>query len=220
MVHAIGHPTRPHPDANRIAGISIAIAFNATLLFLLLVPISAPPPIAIDEPVIYPDFRELKKPDPPPPIPVPVTQPQTSRPQVTTRPQPVTQPPVQQVVVDQGSLPADPPIQTPVATAPTEVSANTGPLPGVRLEYAIAPPPPYPRDALREGLQGTVLLQVLVDTDGRPLDVQIQRSSGHRQLDDAARRHVLRHWTFRPAMRDGRALQAIGLVPIAFNLDR
>ncbi len=43
---------------------------------------------------------------------------------------------------------------------------------------------------------------------------------GYRELDEAARRHVLRRWRFQPAMRDGRAVQAIGLVPIEFSLDR
>lgn len=219
MVHAIRHASRPHPDANRIAGISVAIAFNATLLLILLVPMSAPVPGAIEDPVVYPVLPDLKRPDPPPPMPVPVIRPQTPRPQAATQPQSVT-PPVDQVVVDQGSLPADPGLETPATATPNAMPANAGPLPGVRLEYADAPAPPYPRDALRDGLQGTVLLQVLVDTDGRPLDVQIQRSSGHRQLDDAARRHVLKRWTFRPAMQDGRAVQAYGLVPIAFSLDR
>jgi protein TonB len=92
-------------------------------------------------------------------------------------------------------------------------------LPGVQLEYASAPAPAYPRDALREGAQGTVLLKVLVDIDGRPLEVQVARSSGHRSLDRAAREQVLRRWTFRPAMLDGRAVQAIGLVPVDFRLD-
>jgi periplasmic protein TonB len=71
---------------------------------------------------------------------------------------------------------------------------------------------------LREGVQGTVLLQVLVDVDGRPLQVDVQRSSGDRRLDVAARRQVLDHWRFRPAMKNGHAVQAIGLVPVAFSL--
>jgi protein TonB len=125
---------------------------------------------------------------------------------------------VDQVVVDDGVLPADPVDTSPAETrAPAETS---GPVPGVRLEYQQAPAPAYPRDALRDGIQGTVMLQVLVDVDGRPLDVRIQQSSGNRQLDNAARRQVLEHWRFRPAMKDGRAIQAIGLVPIDFNLDR
>lgn len=39
MVHALEHP---HPDGTRIAGYSIAIAFNALLLMLILVPMQGP----------------------------------------------------------------------------------------------------------------------------------------------------------------------------------
>ena len=35
-----------------------------------------------------------------------------------------------------------------------------------------------------------MLLQVLVDVDGRPLEVTVSRSSGHRELDEAARLQV------------------------------
>jgi protein TonB len=88
----------------------------------------------------------------------------------------------------------------------------------MRLEYAKAPPPPYPRADLRAGNEGTVVLEVVVGVDGRPLQVAVAESSGHRGLDAAARRHVLAQWLFRPAMRDGRAVEAIGLVPVAFSL--
>ena len=47
---------------------------------------------------------------------------------------------------------------------------------------------------------------------------ELQHSSGDRRLDLAARKQVLEHWRFRPAMQDGHTVQAIGLVPIAFNL--
>jgi periplasmic protein TonB len=63
-----------------------------------------------------------------------------------------------------------------------------------------------------------VLLQVLVDIDGRPLDVLIQQSSGNRRLDEAARLQVLKRWTFRPAMQNGVAIQAMGLVPVVFKV--
>jgi protein TonB len=69
------------------------------------------------------------------------------------------------------------------------------------------------------GVLGVGLRPVLVDVDGRPPQADVQRSSGDRRLDNAARKQVLQHWRFRAAMKDGRAVQAIGLVPIAFNLD-
>ena len=71
---------------------------------------------------------------------------------------------------------------------------------------------------LLDGKEGTVVLKVLVDVDGKPLSVEIERSSGHRKLDDAARRQVLRKWMFRPAIRDGQALQVYGIVPVSFSL--
>jgi periplasmic protein TonB len=72
---------------------------------------------------------------------------------------------------------------------------------------------------MRSGLMGVVELEILVGVDGRPIDVRIVRSSGHRVLDQAARRTVLSKWTFVPAMRDGRAVEAIGRVPVEFRLD-
>jgi len=221
----VGHgPCNPSPRTytphiKRIAGLAAAIAFNAALLMLLLVPISAPPPQAIEEVPYHWVLPAEKKPIPEKPIQVPVAK---AQPHVTPRiAQPTTpvQSVIDQVVVDQGSLPADPPLATASSDTIAPQAGGT-PLPGVRLEYLQAPAPAYPRDALREGVQGTVMLQVLVDVDGRPLDVQIQHSSGNRLLDNAARRQVLERWMFRPAMKDGRPVQAIGLVPIAFNLDR
>jgi protein TonB len=180
---------------------------------------SVPPPQPEHDTIRIIDiFDPVKPPVPPPPVRVPVTKPQPPATSTAT-PQKIEVPVVaEQVVVEDGTLPADP-IAEPASSEPS-FSESSGPLPGVRLEYLQAPPPAYPRDALREGIQGTVMLQVLVDVDGRPLDVQIQHGSGNRLLDNAARRQVLERWTFRPAMKDGRAVQAIGLVPIAFNLDR
>ena len=63
-----------------------------------------------------------------------------------------------------------------------------------------------------------MLLKVLVDVDGMPLEVTLERSSGHRSLDRAAREQVLKHWRFQPAVRDGQRVQAYGLVPIDFSM--
>ncbi|HET6434394.1 MAG TPA: energy transducer TonB [Xanthomonadaceae bacterium] len=219
MVHAARYPAFAFPrlDPLRISGYATAIAVHVALLMLLLVPVTAPPvvPALEDFSIVWVPIE--KKAPPPPPIEVPVVRRQaqpTPRPVIAVPPQP----PVQQQAAqdDQGSEPVAviaPPHD------PVVPPADTGPLAGVQLEYASAPAPAYPREALREGLQGSVLLKVLVDVDGRPLDVQVARSSGHRALDRAAREQVLRRWTFRPAMRDGRAVQAIGLVPVDFRLD-
>jgi protein TonB len=134
------------------------------------------------------------------------------------RPVVAPRPPADTVVVAAGSEAS---VVPDVATDVAPDIAAPGvapPVSGVSQQYASAPPPSYPVAARRMHHEGTVLLAVLVDVDGRPLRVDIRESSGHRQLDDAAREQVLARWRFRPAMRDGRAIQAIGLVPVNFRL--
>ena len=82
-----------------------------------------------------------------------------------------------------------------------------------------SPAPTYPRDALRDGVTGTVELELLVGVDGSVLQVRITRGSGNHQLDSAAREQVLRNWRFQPALRNGVPVQALGRVPIVFTLD-
>lgn len=208
-----------HPNPTRIAGLSGAIALNAAVLMVLLLPMEMPLPLPVAErtPIRWVLPEDKQKPPPVPPV-VPVTPSRTERPQPVRRTEvpPVDVPPV--VTLDTRAI--DVPYVPPTDTAPAvaEPEAAPGPVAGVRLEYASAPAPTYPRDELMAGREGTVLLQVLVDVDGTPLEVSIHTSSGNKRLDRAAQQQVLRHWTFRPAMRDGRPIQAIGLVPIDFSL--
>lgn len=206
----------------RVLGIAGAITLNAAALMLLLVPVSAPMG-TIPEDVIKDFYFVPDRPTPPPPTP-PVVPVRKTIP-TTTPTQPVRTPPQTQAiaqteapVVDGGTEyvpPADPVIDTGPVGPP-----DTGPQVSTRLEYASAPAPSYPPEALARGLEGTVMLRVLVDVDGSPLSVEIERSSGHRRLDDAARRQVLRKWTFKPAIRDGQAIQVYGIVPVSFTLTR
>lgn len=209
--------TRIQPS--RIFGIAGAITLNAAALMLLLVPVSAPMPVAPDIGFVW-ELPQKKETPPPIPVEVPITKPQPVR---NTTPVPIN-PPTQQPVLDQEVIVPEgneyvPPnnIEPTPDIGPTQPT-NPGPLPSTRLEYASAPAPVYPREAMLDGIEGTVLLKVLVDVDGKPLSVEIERSSGNRRLDDAARRQVLRKWMFRPAIRDGQAIQVYGMVPVHFSL--
>ncbi|MCY7355653.1 MAG: energy transducer TonB [Lysobacter sp.] len=205
------------PDAGRIAGISAAIAIHVLALMVLLAPMSPPPVTALEDRHTPPDLPRTPVTPPPRPEPVPVVRNAAPRPQTAVQPRQSATPVIDnEVIVDNGNIAVE------TATISTETidagSVVSMPLAGAYLEYANAPPPVYPRAALRDRLTGTVMLEVLVDIDGRPLDVKIAQSSGHRELDRAALEHVLKRWTFRPAMKNGQAVQATGLVPIAFNL--
>lgn len=205
------------PDAGRIAGTSAALAIHVIALMVLLAPMAAPPDSVTVERHVPPDLPRTPVAPIPPPQTVPVKKNQVARPQPLAQPRKAEiQVLRNEVIVDGGNVAV-------VDNSPAADTVDPGPsiaepMSGAYLEYAIAPPPVYPRAALRERLTGTVLLEVLVDVDGRPLEVTIAQSSGHRQLDRAALEHVLKRWTFRPAMKNGQAVQAIGRVPIAFNL--
>ncbi|UNK57925.1 energy transducer TonB [Pseudoxanthomonas daejeonensis] len=218
MVRTLPSDVSPRLDASRILAISFAMAVHALALLVLLLPLTQAP---------LPELRKEPEPrwtvQPPTPVtplpPQPVVQqprviPPRTPPAVFQRQLPVQQP----AIVDQGLLQADPVSDT---VGPPDVinpPYDGQPLQGAQLRYAVAPPPAYPRDAIRSNAQGTVMLRVLVDVDGKPLEVIVDRSSGHRSLDREAVRQVQQRWRFEPAMREGRAVQAWGLVPIDFSL--
>ena len=211
-------------DPTRILGLSTTLALNVLALAFLLMPMTLPAPPAAPEAPRGLDVIDIVPVEPvtrPPPEEVEVVRPRAQpQPDVVRRieqPRPVQDAPV---LVEQGIFqPEDAATTADIGdTAPTLEPA--GPVTGMQLQYRSAPPPAYPRLAVQRNYQGTVLLRVLVDTDGTPLEVSIERSSGHSVLDREAARHVQRTWRFQPATRDGQPVQAVGIVPIDFRLDR
>lgn len=205
----------PHFDPARIAAWSAAIALHLLAFLLLLIPATYQ---AVQAPREKTPVRLIEKIPPPPAPPVPVPPKEIVQVVPKPRTQPVVPPlpaPTATVEETQGiALPAAEP--APPQLAPS-IDTST-PLAGAQLQYRSAPPPAYPIQSLRNHEQGTVLLRVEVDTRGQPVAVSVERSSGSRNLDQAARQQVLKHWRFEPAQRDGVAVPAIGMVPVQFSL--
>lgn len=67
--------------------------------------------------------------------------------------------------------------------------------------------PVYPKDDLRERHQGTVTIRFLISADGSVAGTKVARSSGYPSLDEAAR-SALEKCQFRPALKDGQAVDA------------
>ncbi|WP_305804695.1 energy transducer TonB [Stenotrophomonas sp. YIM B06876] len=206
-------------DISRILAFSTAIALHALALALLLIPLSQVP---VRNDAIRPEPRwampEIVPITPPPvPVPTPITP-------TLPSPRPLALPPALQsaplpVFTAEAVISTDPATIAATAATSTAVPASPGvPLEGVSLHYLVAPAPAYPREALRSGAQGTVVLRVRVDERGLPVEVAIERSSGHRSLDNAARSQVARYWKFHPALDHGRPVQAYGLIPIDFHV--
>lgn len=72
--------------------------------------------------------------------------------------------------------------------------------------------------ARRLGHQGTVLLDILIGTDGRVTSASVAGSSGDDTLDAAARAWVLSQWRYRPATQNARPIAERTRVKITFNL--
>lgn len=75
----------------------------------------------------------------------------------------------------------------------------------------------YPRIALINRQQGTVVLRLLVLKSGEVGDVNIVKSSGYPQLDAAALVET-GYWHYLPAIRDGQAVSSEIDVAIRFRL--
>lgn len=86
-----------------------------------------------------------------------------------------------------------------------------------RPQYRTNPLPEYPEVARRRGYEGVVLLKVRILPDGTIGDIQVERSSSYKLLDEAAINTVKR-WTFVPAQRNGIPIPIWATIPIRFSL--
>jgi protein TonB len=111
---------------------------------------------------------------------------------------------------------APPPVSAPTAAGAPQAVPFSAPM--FDANYLRNPAPAYPRLARKLGEQGRVVLRVLVNADGIANEVQVQTTSGHARLDDAAR-DTVRSWKFVPARRGDQAVAAWVLIPISFRLE-
>lgn len=123
--------------------------------------------------------------------------------------------------------PAPTPVAAPVTLVLTPSSPASAPaqaqaaapktMPADAVRYLVPPAPAYPLLSRRLRETGTVLLQVLVDADGRPSQVRLLRSSGFERLDLAAV-DAMRRARFKPHLDNGVAQAVWAPAPIVFEL--
>jgi protein TonB len=86
----------------------------------------------------------------------------------------------------------------------------------VAAEILDKPRPSYSGEALRLKIEGEVLLEVMFEASGETKVVRVIRGLGH-GLDEAAM-SAARRIRFRPARRDGAAVDSSAVVHIVFQL--
>lgn len=212
-IHVLNEPLSPP----RIGGIAAALAIHVAALMLLMAPMTYAPPLPeTEDPIIinWDPIKPIEPVTPPPPQPA---QPQKPEVVPLTNTQVIIPPVTPPVIVENGGVNDEqyvPPIGDEIG--PT-ISPPSGPI-SLSTEYA--PSPRYPALSLRNGEEGTVLLLVKVDATGKPIDVELKKSSGYRELDKNAMKHVLATWRFHPAMHQGIAIPAMALVPVNYKIDQ
>ena len=219
LAYAANRPTpverRPYPNAMlviiavHVAGIAAVMSAKMDL------------PIRIPHPPI--DIFTVPPIDPPPPTPPapPVTHTETTQATIT-RMNPVTAIPIGQDPV----VPAGP-------TGPVASLGNGGaaiipeftpprPYP-VTLEPRLLTSgeelkPPYPSSKLITEEEASLTLRLTIDERGRVVAVEpVGRAD--RVFLEAARRHLIAHWRYRPASEDGRAIASTAVITLRFQLD-
>lgn len=208
-----------HPVALTVA---IGINLAAVTALLLAKGEMIPLPDKIMEVVNIP----LEKPDTPPPPPII----RETHPPVPTTPTPVIDLPV-------------PPDTMAIVTDPTDTASlssgisgtsNLGgsSLPTIRVDpepvltdasvdprYASLFQPPYPSRLQRLEIEGKVVLKVLIGADGRVRDVQIVYSDDD-GFAEATERQARAKWRFKPATRDGSAIETWKQMTVRFEIRR
>jgi periplasmic protein TonB len=228
-----------HYDPRQVSRYSIAIAaaisaaLHASVIFgALLLPKKAAPVIRVVEtPVIrlvIPELKELEEPevsatnDDPPPIDLSVPVPMQADLPALAKPDSFVQP------LNFASLLERPDLSNASLTVIPENYVR-----GARLAERIGkifnlddldrhpvptlqPSPTYPISMRREGLSSIVIVQFVVDAEGRVVEPVVVESS-HSAFNDAAITGVAR-WKFRPGIRGGRKVNVRMQVPINFKV--
>lgn len=206
---------RPHPNALLVI-IAVHVAAIAALMSAKM-----------DLPTIIKDpnttvFWVPKPKDPPPPNPLPQTrQPQTTQAVTLTRPDPIkVMPQPQGPAVPSGGAIAPSPVANvalniPVFRPPVRNPVKVG---AALLTSGDALKPPYPSAKLLTEEEASLTLRLTIDERGRVVAVE-PVGKADRVFLEAARRHLLANWRYRPASEDGRATASSAVVTLRFQLD-
>lgn len=118
-------------------------------------------------------------------------------------------PPIRDILTEIGTgtvTVPDPPRHVPVLTGPRLATA------GEALK------PPYPNDKLRAQEEATLRLRLTIDARGRVIAVDpVDRADP--SFLEAARRHILKSWRYKPATEDGVGVTSTTVINLSFRLE-
>ncbi len=201
----------PHASGRRFTGLIVTVGLHIILIYALIHGLARKIVEVVVPPLETKIIAEVKPPQPEKPPPPP--------PKLATPPPPFIPPPevnIQIPIQQAPTITAVAPTPPAVALAPTPApqAVRTAPV----VLASSCDKPEYPPAARRANETGTVLLSFLIDASGRVIQSKVERSSGSRRLDDAAR-EGLGLCKFRPATVDGAPTQAWARIEYVWRLE-
>jgi periplasmic protein TonB len=198
--------------------LAVVIALHAALIAAAISarmdigPIEREPPIKVE---LIPQ-PEPPRPDPAQTPPRPATESHIERtiPLVPTKPinDPLiidTTPFEPGPIVGPGTIQTPEPLPQPPVLARTEARLVT---PAWELK------PPYPMAKIASEEEAVLRLRITIDERGRVIAVE-PLAPVDRAFLDSARRHLLSHWRYKPAMENGRPITSSMVIRLRFQLD-
>jgi len=204
------------PDPRRVAATSSALTVHVAAFLALMIPISAIeiPKLSHEDPIIHtwfvpPDQHVVVQPIPVPPIKSPPRQ------HVRVEPAPPTAPTATNTDPGTDVVPVSPDLDTGLDATP--IPQYEAPAPSVSITCIVCVKPIYPRAELARGIQGETLVRLRIGSDGSPIEIKLERSSGNVNLDRAAL-DAVRKWRFAPAQQAGVPVEVDATVPVKFSI--
>lgn len=211
-------------------GILVAVALHIAFFSALLAGLARKASEAGQAPLMVKIIAEVKSAEKPP---APLPQPKSAAPRPVFVPRPevhrpnVQQPPEAETVsiamseaesVEEESEETGPAGQAASAEAAPQGTLTPPPNFAAVFDRSKDCAPQYPRESQMREETGITTLSFLIDVDGHPLAGKIERSSGHRRLDEAARK-ALMDCRYKPAIVAGHAVQAWGRLEFEWKLE-
>jgi periplasmic protein TonB len=188
-------------SSSRAVGIGLVILLHVALVYALVSGLAFRAveiaPTTIETKIIQETPQEKIEPPPPPPDFQPPPPPFVPPPEINIAAPP---PPPAISTAITNVTPVRPPEPAPPPAAPPHEPVRVGP----HIDIAASHEPEYPPVSRRLGEQGTVLLEVMVEPNGRAGTVRIVQSSGFSRLDEAAVNGVKENYRFAPGTLDGK----------------
>ncbi len=216
---------RPTPPERKLVGLAGVVVLHVVLFVAIQAGLNntvTPKMLPVVQALLLEENRPQLPPLPPPPAP---PTPPVPTPLKNSPPQPTVVPPIEAPVAPAPpnaiaavsaapQTPASPSVPAPAAparaTAPTRTAAG--------VNVAQCEKPEYPSASRRMEEEGTVGLRFLVGADGKVIESEVEKSSGYKRLDEAARAGLSK-CQFRPAMVDGKPEQAWTTIRYVWRLE-